>query len=108
MLSNDLVILFLGRVCGGLSTTLLYSAFETWMLTEYHDRELELAGLKLSNMFGSMTIISCTVAVVSGVVGEILVSWTGSRISPFLASVACLGAAFLYMLRVWVCDYQPM
>lgn len=40
VLSNDLMILFAGRALGGLSTTLLYSVFETWMISEYHAREL--------------------------------------------------------------------
>lgn len=40
VLSDDLLILFAGRALGGLSTTLLYSVFETWMLSEYSFREL--------------------------------------------------------------------
>lgn len=40
VLSKDLMILFAGRALGGLSTTLLYSVFETWAIAEYHTREL--------------------------------------------------------------------
>jgi MFS family permease len=36
----ELPILFLGRVFGGLSTSLMYSAFESWMVTEYHKRQV--------------------------------------------------------------------
>lgn len=39
VLGNDLTVLFVGRALGGLSTTLLYSAFECWMLAEYNVRE---------------------------------------------------------------------
>ena len=90
-------------MCGGLSITLLYSAFETWMITEYQPRELEAAGLNLSSIFGTMTTISDVVAVVSGVSSDALVAVTHSRVFPFLASVATLVAAFLFISRNWVC-----
>lgn len=102
MISPSLHVLFIGRMCGGLSTTLLYSVFETWMITEYHQRELEEWGLNLSTVFGTMTTISSMVAIVSGVFGDALLTVTGSRVSPFLASVVCLGAAFALISRYWV------
>lgn len=40
MLSEDLVALFARRVAGGVSTTLLFSMFEAWMISDYHRREL--------------------------------------------------------------------
>ncbi len=40
MLSEDLVVLFARRVAGGVSTTLLFSMFEAWMISDYHRREL--------------------------------------------------------------------
>ena len=102
MISSSMIILLVGRMCGGLSTTLLYSVFETWMITEYHQRDLEAAGLTLSNIFGMMTIISSMVAICSGVLGDGLVAMTQSRVSPFLASVASLVAAFAYISKYWV------
>ncbi|KAI6909277.1 DUF791-domain-containing protein [Hortaea werneckii] len=82
--SADLFVLFAGRALGGVSTTLLYSVFETWMVAEYHARELGACGLRLSDMFSSSVMLSGLTAVVSGVVGEALVKWTGSKSSPFL------------------------
>lgn len=102
MLSNNLPILFFGRACGGLSTTLLYSVFETWMMTEYHSRELDVAGLSLSNVFGRMTTLSSIVAIVSGVFGEFLVKSTGTRTAPFVASIVCLTVAADLIWRNWV------
>ncbi|KAI7706658.1 hypothetical protein KC353_g12114 [Hortaea werneckii] len=86
VLSADLFVLFAGRALGGggVSTTLLYSVFETWMVAEYHARELGACGLKLSDMFSSSVMLSGLTAIVSGVVGEALVKWTGSKSSPFL------------------------
>ena len=97
-----MIVLFAGRMAGGLSTTLLYSVFETWMITEYHQRDLEAAGLTLSNILSTMTTISSMVAIVCGIFGDALVAVTQSRVSPFLASVASLVAAFVFIVRYWV------
>ena len=72
MLSDNLIILLFGRLCGGVSTTLLFSVFEAWMISEYHERGLESSGLELSSVFGNVTTLSCIVAIASGVVGDIL------------------------------------
>jgi MFS family permease len=106
MLSDDLLILFAGRTCGGVSTTLLYSVFETWMIAEYHDQALDAYGLSLGSMFGKMTTLSGVVAIVSGVVGDVLVRSLDSKTSPFMASVICLGLAFVYISKRWVSCYQ--
>jgi hypothetical protein len=102
MLSDDLLILFAGRACGGVSTTLLYSVFETWMIAEYHDQALDAYGLSLGSMFGKMTTLSGVVAIVSGVVGDVLVRSLDSKTSPFMASVVCLGLAFVFISKRWV------
>lgn len=106
MLSDDLLILFAGRACGGISTTLLYSVFETWMIAEYHDQALDAYGLSLGSMFGKMTTLSSVVAIVSGVVGDLLVKSLDSKTSPFMASAVCLILAFIFISKRWVSCYQ--
>jgi ABC-type Mn2+/Zn2+ transport system permease subunit len=85
---------------------LLYSVFETWMIAEYHDQALDAYGLSLGSMFGKMTTLSGVVAIVSGVVGDVLVRSLDSKTSPFMASVICLGLAFVYISKRWVNCYQ--
>ena len=102
MVSNDFLVLLGGRLLGGFSTTLLFSVFETWMITEYHHRRLEASGLSLSSIFGKMTTVSSVVAIVSGVLGDFLVERTASRTSPFFVSVICLVLALGVMLKYWV------
>lgn len=106
MLSDNLAILVIGRLNGGLSTTLLYSVFETWMIAEYHDQTLDVYGLSLSDMFGKMTTLSSIVAIVSGVFGDFLVRNTGVKASPFLASIACSCAAFFWISKHWVSTHS--
>ncbi|KAK2020477.1 hypothetical protein LX32DRAFT_647353 [Colletotrichum zoysiae] len=105
MLTDNLFVLFLGRFCGGISTTLLYSVFEAWLITEYNQRGLSRTKLKLGAVFSHMTTISSIVAIVSGIFGDILVNALGGRVWPFLASVACSAIAMWLILGRWKENY---
>lgn len=105
MLSDDLTVLFLGRLCGGVSTTLLFSVFPAWMIAEYHNRGLQNTDLHLSSVFSKMTTLSCVVAIVSGILGDALVAYFGSRVWPFLAATACAGGAAFLIARTWNENY---
>ncbi|GKT44178.1 molybdate-anion transporter [Colletotrichum spaethianum] len=98
-------LLFLGRVLGGLGTSLLFSVFESWMVTDFHARRLGDQGLDLSRTFGMMSTVNSVVAIVSGVVSEWLVSVTGTRKAPFLASVGLLVLAAGVIASQWDENY---
>lgn len=82
----------------------MYSVFETWMVTEYFAQNLDKSHMSLDSMFGIMTTLNSIVAIISGVVGEGLVTTTGTKVSPFLAAVLCLGLAFWFIMKYWVGD----
>jgi MFS family permease len=106
MLYDNITILFIGRIFGGVATTLLYSVFEAWLVTEYHSRELERSHLKLSDIFGSMTTLSSVVAIASGIIGEALVDYFGgARIWPFMAGALSATVAALLILKLWPENY---
>lgn len=102
MLSDNLYILFAGKFCGGVSTTLLYSVFDAWMITEYHKRGLEAEHLSLATLYGWMTSLTSIVAITTGIVGEILVSFTGTKVSPFLLAVVVLAGTAAWISSTWV------
>lgn len=102
-----LPILILGRVFGGLSTSMMYSAFESWMVTEYHKRQVEKAGTSLSSMFGIMTTLNSIVAILAGVFSEWLVQVTSTKRAPFMASAGLLVIAFWIILACWVTRTAP-
>ncbi|KAF7558932.1 hypothetical protein G7046_g5223 [Stylonectria norvegica] len=105
MLSDNLAILFVGRIFGGIATTLLFSVFEAWMITEYHARDLQQSTLTLSGVFANMTVLSGTVAILAGIVGDLLVGYLGTRVWPFVASIAaCIGAAAM-IFTSWAENY---
>lgn len=101
MATDNLVVLFAGRVFGGIATTLLFSVFEAWMITEYHAREINRSGLALSRVFANMTTLSGIIAISSGVVGEALVAKTGDRTWPFALSNICCSLASCVMHLTW-------
>ncbi|KAF4550795.1 Hypothetical protein D9617_16g015850 [Elsinoe fawcettii] len=105
MLSSSLPILYLGRICGGISTTLLYSAFETWMITEYHTQGLATTGLSTATVFGRQTTFNSIVAILTGVAGEALVTITGTRKAPFILAAAIFVLAGLWIATTWTENY---
>jgi MFS family permease len=98
-------VLFFGRICGGIGTSLMYSAFESWMVTEYHDRQLDKAGMSLSGVFGIMTTLNSVVAILAGVCSEWLVEVTNTKRAPFMASAGLLALSFSLIFLFWNENY---
>jgi len=103
-LSSSLPVLFVGRSLGGISTTLLYSVFDAWMVHEHSARGLEAMGLPLSQIFGQMTTCSSLSAIAAGVTGQALADQFGTNVAPFMGSACLLGVAFMLILRRWVSE----
>lgn len=84
-----LPVLFVGRVLAGTALTMLWTVFESWMVTEWNSRGLEREGEDggLGKMFGLMTTANCTAAIVGGLVGHCMVSVLGSKLWPFWAGI---------------------
>ena len=95
----SLPILFFGRVLGGLSTSILYSAFESWLVSS--SNHLALHQSSLSNILGRATLINGIVAAIAGVVSNKLVSTTLTFKSPFIASGVLLVFAWVVINRTW-------
>lgn len=94
--------LFIGRILGGVSTSILYSAFESWMVTEWMTRDLGSSGITLSYFFGVLTQANSVTAIVAGVFSEWLVEKTGTFKSPFLAVCVLLPLAACIIGKTWV------
>jgi len=99
---SSLPILFSGRILGGISTTLLFSVFETWMIAEYHRLVLVSAEGSLSTMFEAMSISNGVTAIVCGIASEALVVTSKSEKAPFIASIGCLVLAAQMITWSWV------
>lgn len=98
-----LPVLFLGRLAGGISTSILYSAFESWLLSAANS--MTIPPSDLSTIFGRATLVNGFVATGAGVVSNQLVSVTHSYASPFVASGGLLGLAYLVIKASWTENY---
>lgn len=95
----SLPVLFFGRVLGGLSTSILYSAFESWLVSS--SDHLALPQSALSNILGRATLVNGIVAAIAGVVSNQLVSTTFTFKSPFIASGVLLVFAWAVINKTW-------
>ncbi len=107
VLATALPVIIAGRVLAGVALTLLWTVFESWMVTEFDARGLAASaagggGVSLGSMFGVMTTSNCMAAIMGGVLGHCIVLALGSRIHPFLAGIVLEVVAAVLILRDWV------
>jgi MFS family permease len=100
LLADDIRILFLGRVLGGICGTLLWTVFESWLVAEFNQLKLEDTGSVLGGIFSAMTILNSLVAIF--ILAEGLVGLIGTAKAPFMASIGCLSLAFVAISKFWV------
>ncbi|CAJ2512706.1 Uu.00g008250.m01.CDS01 [Anthostomella pinea] len=98
---DKLEVLILGRILSGIGLTLLWTAFESWMIAEYNARGLDQSSLQLSNMFGIMTTYNCITAILAGVSGHCIVLALGSKTDPFMVGLALDLCVAILMLYTW-------
>ncbi|KAF8205251.1 hypothetical protein K438DRAFT_534562 [Mycena galopus ATCC 62051] len=96
-------ILLLGRVLGGISTSILFSAFESWLINASSAHALGSG--ELGTIMGRATLANRLVATGAGVFSNQLVGFTGSFASPFVASGALLLLAWAVIRATWVENY---
>lgn len=105
VLSNRFDILVLGRIPGGTSMTLLWTAFESWMVTEHNSRQLRQSAIPLDAMFGIMTVANCITAIMAGVLAHCIVLALGSKTHPFVLGLALDSLAAVLILWTWNENY---
>lgn len=106
----------LGRITGGFATSLLFSCFECWMVSEHTCKHQFSSGL-LSYMFGMKFTIMYLVAIVSGLVAQVGVDsipfspvdgsilYYGGNVVAFDMSAAVLVIAMVVISTVWDENY---
>ena len=74
--SSALKALVMSRVFGGVAYSLLFSSFESWVITEADDLKIDRS--KLVKLFSVATFFNAASAVAAGLVGNAVVELTGS------------------------------
>lgn len=98
-----LPVLLFGRLLGGISTSILYSAFESWLISSSNN--LGLPQSELSTILGRATLVNGFVASGAGVFSNKLVEVTGTFASPFMASGILLLLAWIVIRGMWSENY---
>ena len=94
--------LVLSRIIGGVTTNLLCSCFETWLITEHRERGFSEG--KLEVILRDSGIVSNSAAILSGVMAHILASTLGP-VGPFQGAVATTFVALLLVAGLWTENY---
>eukprot|EP00746_Dinoflagellata_sp_MGD_P015032 gnl/MRDRNA2_/MRDRNA2_133286_c0_seq1.p1 gnl/MRDRNA2_/MRDRNA2_133286_c0~~gnl/MRDRNA2_/MRDRNA2_133286_c0_seq1.p1 ORF type:complete len:501 (+),score=92.21 gnl/MRDRNA2_/MRDRNA2_133286_c0_seq1:120-1622(+) len=109
---NSYWILMVGRVTGGIATSILFSCFESWMVFEHLKRGFSDKLLKymFSMMFSGMYVM----AILAGISAQVLVDaypmhlvhkgsnfHMGGFNNPFDLSIICLALCLVMMAVMW-------
>lgn len=110
-------ILMVGRVTGGIATSMLFSCFECWMVSEHQQRHQFSGGL-LGYMFGMMFTVMYCVAIASGLAGQAVadaftfgpltnggIFYTGGFCCPFDLAILCLLVGLVLIVVMWEENY---
>lgn len=94
-------ILLLGRVLGGIGTSLLTTTFESWMVSEHqkHKYPQEM----LDDTFSKATLLNSAAAIISGIIAQISVSYYG-YLAPFMVALVPLIFGFVFCFWYWEQD----
>lgn len=94
--------LIVSRVIGGITTNLLFSVFESWLVTEHRRRGY--AEGKLETILRDSVILSNLAAIASGFLAEFLAMKFGP-VGPFEGAVTCTAIALVLVSTMWRENY---
>lgn len=99
---NNFHILLAGRILAGIATSILFSAFEAWLVSEHNRRAHEPA--LLSDTFSKAQFGNAVVAILSGQMAGLAAQRFG-KVAPFDAAAVCLGLTGVIVLATWTENY---
>ncbi|XP_073315930.1 uncharacterized protein [Primulina huaijiensis] len=98
-------VLMIGRVLGGIATSLLFSAFESWLVAEHFKRGFDQQWLSLT-FSKAIFLGNGLVAIISGLFGNLLVDTLNlGPVSPFDAAAIFLSIGMAVILASWTENY---
>jgi len=109
---NNYEILMVGRVTGGIATSILFSCFESWMVSEHISRGF--SGQLLKYLFTMMFFGMYVTAILSGIIAQFLVDifpmkevhsglnfHVGGYNLPFDLAILCLSICIIPLAYSW-------
>ncbi|CAD5226480.1 unnamed protein product [Bursaphelenchus xylophilus] len=96
--SKSFHLLLLGRVFGGIGTSILFSSFESWLICEYNQHRFDVSFLPV--LFSHLSLGNCATAVISGLVAQVFADVYGLLapfdLSAFLLVIMCVLTPLLW------------
>ncbi|XP_006030660.1 molybdate-anion transporter [Alligator sinensis] len=104
-LSWDYFVLVVGRILGGLSTALLFSAFEAWYVHEHLERH-DFPAEWIPATFARAAFWNNVIAVGAGVAANLFAEWAGlGPVAPFMVSIPFLALVGIFAMKNWEENY---
>ncbi|CAM8908968.1 unnamed protein product [Rhodiola kirilowii] len=98
-------VLMLGRILGGIATSLLFSAFESWLVAEHNKRGFEQQWLSVT-FSKAIFLGNGLVAIVAGLFGNLLVDTLAlGPVAPFDAASCFLAIGMAVIIYTWSENY---
>ncbi|KAL4565373.1 hypothetical protein LXL04_029465 [Taraxacum kok-saghyz] len=98
-------VLMIGRILGGIATSLLFSAFESWLVAEHNKRGFEQQWLSLT-FSKAIFLGNGLVAILAGLFGNVLVGTLAlGPVAPFDAASCFLAIGMAIILSSWTENY---
>ncbi|KAE9546604.1 hypothetical protein FO519_010184, partial [Halicephalobus sp. NKZ332] len=99
---GDFKILMLGRLLGGIATSILLSAFESWLVFEHNKRGF--SDNMLPTIFSHANLGNSLVAICSGIVAQGAADLFG-YVAPFDVSLGVLSLMAVLLILTWPENY---
>lgn len=104
-ISSHFTVLLVGRLFGGIATSLLFTTFEAWYLHQ-HINDLKLPASWISDTFSVSTFYNSILAILAGVVSNVLTEDLRlTPLAPFLASIPVLILCSVVIANNWTENY---
>ncbi|ONK79913.1 uncharacterized protein A4U43_C01F11750 [Asparagus officinalis] len=98
-------VLMLGRILGGIATSLLFSSFESWLVAEHNKRGFEPQWLSLT-FSKAIFLGNGLVAIICGLFANMLADNLGfGPVAPFDAAACFLAIGMAVILSTWSENY---
>lgn len=100
-ISSNFYVLFVGRICGGISTSILFSTFEAWYINE-HMNHFNLPPEWLNMTFSKAGFYTGLLAIIAGIVSQLVAENLNlGASSPFLLAVPFLFVCTYIIITKW-------
>ncbi|XP_031484139.1 uncharacterized protein LOC116253457 [Nymphaea colorata] len=98
-------VLMVGRILGGIATSLLFSAFESWLVAEHFKRGFDPQWLSLT-FSKAIFLGNGLIAIVSGLFANLITDTLGfGPVAPFDAAACFLAIGMAIILSSWTENY---